>query len=185
MARFNIPKKDGFLCVGVITQAHSLRGEVVVKSFLDDDELVEKGLVLLTADDKDLTVSTVRKSNKGLLIKFDEIKGRTDAEKSRKTYLYLSHEEFPQEEDDEIYYFELKEFEVIDEANNLLGKVSDAFDNGANTVLEVKLANPVEKEDKKITKVLIPFTQDMILEINKQDLELVADAELFDMYVNL
>lgn len=185
MARFNVPKKDGYLCVGVITQAHSLRGEVVVKSFLDDNELVEKGLVLLTADDKELTVNTVRASNKGLLIKFEEVKNRNDAEKSRKTYLYLSHDEFPQEEDDEIYYFELKEFEVIDESNNVLGRVTDAFDNGANTVLEVKLANPVETEDKKINKVLIPFTQDMILEINKQDLELVADAELFEMYINL
>ena len=140
MARFNIPKKDGFLCVGVITQAHSLKGEVLVKSLLDDSDLIEKGLILTTVEDKTLKVNAVRSSNKGLLIKFAEIHNRNDAEKARKTYLYLSHEEFPQEEDDEIYYFELKEYEILDDANNFLGNVVDAFDNGANTVLEVKLA---------------------------------------------
>ena len=185
MARFNIPKKDGFLCVGVITQAHSLKGEVLVKSLLDDSDLIEKGLILTTVEDKTLKVNAVRSSNKGLLIKFAEIHNRNDAEKARKTYLYLSHEEFPQEEDDEIYYFELKEYEILDDANNFLGNVVDAFDNGANTVLEVKLANPIEKEDKKVTKVLIPFTEDMVLSLDKNEQELTVDVELFEMYVNL
>jgi len=185
MARFNIPKKQDFLCMGVITQAHSLHGEVVLKTFLDDDSLVEKGLKLSKIDDSEMTVQTVRPSNKGLLIKFEEVKNRNEAEKARKTYLYIATDSLPQEEDDEIYYFELKEFEVIDQASNLLGKVVNAFDNGANTVLDVKLANPIEIEDKKVSKVLIPFTEDMVLEIDKESLELTVDTELFKMYVNL
>tara|TARA_Y100001960_G_C14744545_1_gene864899 strand:+ start:993 stop:1550 length:558 start_codon:yes stop_codon:yes gene_type:complete len=185
MARFNIPNKEGFLCVGVITQAHSLRGEVIVKSFLDDTSLVEKGLILTTADDKELKVNSVRSSNKGLIVKFAEVHNRNDAEKSRKTYLYLSHEEFPQEEDDEIYYFELKEYELVDEANNLLGNVASVFDNGANTIMEIKLANPVEVEEKTVKKILIPFSEDMVLEMDKDEQYLVVDKELFEMYVNL
>jgi len=185
MARFNIPKKQDFLCVGVITQAHSLHGEVVFKTFLDNDSLIEKDLVLLTIDDAEMKVQKVRPSNKGLLIKFEEVKNRNDAEKARKTYLYIATDMLPQEEDDEIYYFELKEFEVIDQSNNLLGKVAGAFDTGANTVLDVKLANPVEIDDKKVSKVLIPFTEDMVLEIDKEALELTVDSELFEMYVNL
>ena len=185
MARFNIPKKEGFLCVGVITQPHSLHGEVLVKTFLDDETLLAKGVIVETADNKEMVIEKARSSNKGLLVKFEGIKNRNDAEKARKTYLYLSHEDFPQEDEDEIYYFELKEFNLVDSEKKLLGSVTDAFDNGANTVLEIKLANPVVKEDKEVKKILIPFTQDMILEVNKQDLELVADLELFEMYLNL
>jgi 16S rRNA processing protein RimM len=186
MARFDIPKKDGLLCVGVITQAHSLHGEVLVKTFLDDDSLIEKDLILTTANDTTLTVQKARPSNKGLLVKFEEVKNRNDAEKSRKTYLYLSLEEFPQEEDDEIYYFELKDYEILDEEKNTLGNVLQVLDNGANTILEVKLKTKVQKEDDKfISKVLIPFSKDMVLEIEKDEQYLIVDKELFEMFVNL
>lgn len=186
MARFNIPKKDGFLCVGVITQAHSLHGEVLVKTFLDDDSLIEKDLFLTTADDEKLTVQKARPSNKGLLVKFAEVKNRNEAEKARKTYLYLNHEEFPQEDEDEIYFFELKQYKIFDEENNKLGKVLNALDNGANTILEVKLAEPVAiDKEKTVKKILIPFSKDMVLEMNKDEQFLVVDKELFDMYINL
>lgn len=185
MARFNIPKKEGFLCVGVVTQAHSLRGEVIVKTFLDNDSIIEKNLILTTADDEKLKVNNVRSSNKGLIVKFAEVHNRNDAEKTRKTYLYLSHEEFPQEDDDEIYYFELKEYKINDETNNFLGNIINVFDNGANTILEVKLATPVVQKDKEITTILIPFSDDMILEIFKEGQLLIANRELFDLYVNL
>lgn len=185
MARFNIPRKDDFLCVGVITQAHSLHGEVLVKSFLDDESLLEKGTVLTTADDKEMTIQKVRPSNKGLLVKFEEVKNRNDAEQSRKIYLYLSHEEFPQEDEDEIYYFELKQFKAVNDNGDVVGKVISVFNNGANTILELKLANPVEVEEKAVKKVLIPFSNDMVTDVNKDDFELTLDTELLDMYINL
>ena len=131
MARFNIPRKEGFLCAGVITQAHSLRGEVLVKTFLEDESLIVAGAIMKTIDHADFEVETVRKSNKGLLIKFTNIQGRNDAEKARKTYLYIGSSDLPKLDDDELYYKELKAYSIVDEDCNELAKVKKAFYNGA------------------------------------------------------
>lgn len=185
MARFNIPKKEGFLCVGVITQPHSLRGEVIFKPLLDNIELIEKGLKLSTVDDAEFKVQSVRNSNKGLIVKFENVKDRNEAEKARKTYLYIAYSQLPKEAEDEVYYYDLVNYEVIDKTNTILGTVKKVFDTGANTIIEVKLSVPVKEDDKVKKTILIPYTEDMILEINKNDKELIIDKELFDMYLEI
>ena len=156
MVRFNIPKKTGFICVGVITQAHSLHGEVLIKPLIEDFTIIAKGTILLDAEDKELQIEKIRISNKGVIARFAEISNRNQAEDLRRTYLYLAKEQMPEIADDEIYYDDLKTYTIIDESFNELGSVKSVFDNGANTVMEVKTSE---------AKVLIPFTDDMVLEI--------------------
>lgn len=177
MKKFNIPEKDGFLCIGVISQAHSLKGEVIVKPLIDNPQILNKGFQLITVNDSKLIIEHIRESNKGLIIKFKEIQNRTEAENSRKTYLYLNIEELPQENDDEIYYYDLINYKLIDNNSNILGSVKGVFDTAANTVLEIE----VEDSDT----ILIPYTFDIILDINKKDKELLVDKELFDIYKQL
>ncbi|MCP4355551.1 MAG: 16S rRNA processing protein RimM [Proteobacteria bacterium] len=185
MSRFNIPQKKDFLCVGVITQPHGLSGEVVLKPLLDNIDLLKKGVVLKSIDDEEFKIEAIRSSNKGLLTKFANIKNRNEAENSRKIYLYVSCDELPAESEEEIYYYDLVTYKLIDDANNILGEVAKVFDAGANTILDVKLSI-LKEEDGKIKKnILIPYTHDVILDVNKKEKTLLVDKELFEMYCNI
>jgi len=185
MPKFNIPKKEGFLCVGVITQPHGLSGEVVLKPLLDNLDLLEKGVLLKSVDNEDFKIDSIRSSNKGLLVKFSNIKNRNDAEKSRKIYLYMSYDYLPAESEDEVYYYDLVGYELINDTNSILGEVTKVFDTGANTILDVKLSTPKEYDGKIKKRILIPYTYDIVLKVNKQERTLLIDKDLFEMYLDI
>ena len=127
------------ICVGEITSAHGVKGEVKLKSFtsvpadlarykplFDEKQAVEFDLRLLSQNGEMLIVS---------------IKGVTDrnaAEKLRNTKLYFPRAKLPKPKKGVFYFADLKGLKVLDENGKEFGRVTDVMNYGGGDIIEVK-----------------------------------------------
>jgi 16S rRNA processing protein RimM len=167
------PIKEGYYCVGVIFDAHGIKGEVKVKPFTEDALLLNQHKAPLTADGQTLTIKKARVGTRGTILDLAEISNRNDAENLVGTYLYLPNDTLPEASEDEISYAQLMDMLVVLENGDKFGTVSHAFDSGAHTVLVINHNSGEE--------IMVPFVEQYILEIHPNDGKLVvsADAEQF------
>jgi 16S rRNA processing protein RimM len=74
--------------------------------------------------------------------------------------VYVSRADFPEEEDNSFYWVDLIGLPVVNEQGQSFGLVVDLMDNGAQSILCVRLEG--QKEDR-----LIPFIDPVIKSVNK------------------
>lgn len=117
------------LVVGRVTRPHGVRGEVSVEVRTDDPDLrFSVGRVMATdpAAAGPLTVESVRWHSGRLLIRFDGIADRTQAEELRGTWLTLdSAEAGPTGDPDEFHDHELIGLAVVTTSGEPVGRVTD------------------------------------------------------------
>ena len=152
--------------VARIGKPHGIRGEVTVEVFTDSPETRFANGNILVLEPKPssgpevLTIEKSRWNKKILLLKFAEFSDRNTAEALRDTGLYASPVD-PLEEEPGWYADELLGFAVYDSNAALppIGKVSDLITGSAQDLLEVELNDG--------RKVLIPFVEEIVPEINE------------------
>ena len=117
------------LVVGRVTRPHGVRGEVSVEVRTDDPDLrFSVGRVMATdpAAAGPLTVESVRWHSGRLLIRFDGIADRNQAEELRGTWLTLdSAEAGPTGDPDEFHDHELIGLAVVTTSGEPVGRVTD------------------------------------------------------------
>lgn len=117
------------LVVGRVTRPHGVRGEVSVEVRTDDPDLrFSVGRVMATdpAAAGPLTVESIRWHSGRLLIRFDGIADRTQAEELRGTWLTLdSAEAGPTGDPDEFHDHELIGLAVVTTSGEPVGRVTD------------------------------------------------------------
>ena len=171
------PKKEGFFCVGVIATAHGIKGEVNVRSFTDvPEDFVEYGALVSFAD-APFSFSNVRPAKKGFIASVKGVSTRNDAEKLRGTFLYASNEHLPELDEGEVFVNDLLGMAVQREDGSAFGKVKSHFDNGAHLVLTIKMP------ENGISDVMIPFSDDVIIEIDR-DARVLTVSDLADDYAS-
>ena len=143
MAEERNGRKDTKLVVmGVITNAHGIRGEVKIKSFTEvPEDIAAYGPLLL--DDGPRTVEIVRvRPAKGVLIaKLEGVTDRNAAELLKGRKLKLPRERLPEPEDeDEFYYTDLIGLKAETEAGEPVGTVVAVQNFGASDLLEIRPA---------------------------------------------
>lgn len=132
--------------VGRIRKAHGVRGEVVVECMTESpDALFASGARLFAGttsgdpapDGVALTVESVRPFGDLLLMAFEEIADRTDAERWRDRYLLVPEGELVPPAEDEVYVHDLVGLELV-AAGKPLGVVVGTFEVAGRLLLEVK-----------------------------------------------
>lgn len=124
---------EELLAVGRITRAHGVRGEVAVQSLTEVSERFAPGSVLLTEDDRRLTVRSTRQHGHRLLVTFDEIDDRTEAESLRGELLLIAATDTPRiEEPDRFWVHQVVGLDVLTEDGRSLGRISEVHSNPAN-----------------------------------------------------
>lgn len=173
--RNRIPTKQGFVCVGTILGAHGIKGEVKFKLALENEDIVKNYGVPVDEDGTPFSITSWRQGPKGPLVKFKNIPTREDAEEFRGTALFVPREEFPELEEDELYYSDLEGMTVLNHKGDKIGKVGSVFSNGAQDVFTVF---------GKGSEVLLPYTDDTIA---TSDLEAktITLTEFADEFFNL
>ncbi len=146
---------EELICVGVVTGAKGIKGEIRVKSFTDPP----KGLVSYgPLSDKTGTTQfevKVTGTAKGLLItRFKGINDRTEAEKLKGVELFVQRDRLPEPEEDEFYFKDLVGLRAELEDGSTFGTVTAVENFGAGDVLEI--AETVEG------MVMVPFTRDVV-----------------------
>ena len=161
---------EDLLQVGVITTTHGVRGEVKVFPTTDDPARFKKlkNVILDTGKEKlELEIAGVKFFKNMVILKFKGIDDINDVEKYRKKSLYVTRENAVKLKKDEYFIADLIGLSVIREDNGeVLGKLTDVLQTGANDVYEVKM------EDGK--EILLPAIRECIKKVDLQKCEITV-----------
>lgn len=156
---------DDLVVIGKIGTVHGVRGEVKIHSFTDPvDNVLDypRWTLRREREIKHIELASARFQGKGLVAK---IRGVDDREIAR-TYagfeICVSRNDFPELEEGEFYWYQLIGLQVINQDQQLLGRVDHLLETGANDVLVVKpCAGSLDGRER-----LLPYTEQCVLAVD-------------------
>jgi 16S rRNA processing protein RimM len=166
--------------LGYIVKSHGLDGKVQaffdvedLDNFIDIDSvfLEQKGSFVPYFIEDIIALD----SNK-VLIKFEEIDKKDQADVLKGSKLFLSLSFLPKLENGHFYYHDLISYEVIDSEKGNIGVVKEFVEASSQVIMTVIFG---EKE------ILIPFHDDFILEVNNENktISMKLPGGLVDLYL--
>lgn len=154
------------LMIGRVVKSHGIRGEVVVELTTDEPEIrFAKGEVLHGKQGKkehELTIATTRMHQGRMLIKFEEIPDRTQADSLRGTKFWAPPLELDDDEEG-FYDHELEGLKIIHDGAEI-GVVTGVMHGPAGEILEVEIF--ASSESGKNKEALIPFVHAIVPEVD-------------------
>ena len=126
------------ICVGAVTGARGIKGDIRIKSFTDDPEAIVQYGPLYDKTGTQTFDLKITGQAKGQLV--GRIKGTPDrnaAEKLKGLQLFVPRDVLPAPDEDEFYFSDLVGLRVIDLEGNELGTIQSVDDYGAGNVLEI------------------------------------------------
>ena len=149
---------EELLAVGRIARAHGVRGEVAVQPLTEVESRFAPGSALRLEDGRTLRVQGSRGHGHRLLVKFEEIDGRTEAEALRGSVLLVPQESAPPIEDgDRFWVHQVVGLRVVTDRGQDLGRVKDVLSAPGNDVWVV---------DTQDGEMLIPAIRDVVSEVD-------------------
>jgi 16S rRNA processing protein RimM len=159
------------IIVGVISSAHGIKGDIIIRSYTDP---VENLASLKLFDDKnaEFNIKYLRTNSKGSIIcRHASSTDRNQAEALVGTELYCTREEFPETDAEEFYFEDLKNRKVRNLKGKDIGIILEILNFGAGDIIEVEFSNGSGTE-------LYPFTKEFFPEITP-DYIVSAKSNLF------
>ena len=153
--------------MGAIASAHGIRGQFKVKAFCDDPMDITAYGPLQLEDGRSLAIKAHSHAKGFVLCSAKEVTSRNQAESLRGKLLFVTREDLPEADDNEIYHADLIDYQVKARGIGLVGKVIGIFDFGAGTVIEIK--RPKQKP------VMVPFGDSYHPEVDDKAMVLEMD----------
>jgi 16S rRNA processing protein RimM len=156
------PRSTGLLCVGVVTGARGLRGEIWIKSFTANPAAVAAyGPVLDEHGQQLFAIRTVDLVKGRVAARASGIDNRTSAEELKGQKLFVSRQALPELDGDEYYHADLvgltAELEGDGESpGRYLGIVRAVHDFGAGDVIEIH-GDSADGDSADVQ--MVPFTR--------------------------
>jgi 16S rRNA processing protein RimM len=148
-----------FLVVGKVRRPHGVHGEVVAEIYTDFPErMTQKKSIFLGEKHVRVILASQRPHNEGLLLGFEGVTTPEQAGRYRNQILSISASEASELSEGEFYFHELFDLDVVDEAGNQLGRITDILETGANDVYVVTDATGHE--------LLLPAISEVILDVD-------------------
>lgn len=154
MATIDLTAPDDLVPVARTAGAYGVRGWVRVVLLGTGEALVQTAdwwLVDMRGAKRPLTPVDIKPHGDVLLVKFEEISSKEEADKLR-GQIAIPRSEFPDLGDGEVWVTDLEGCRVINRAGVDLGKVDCVVDNGGQSVLKI-----VFEDDGKTRMRLIPM----------------------------
>lgn len=130
------------ILVGIVARAHGLGGEVVIDSLSDAPGRFASGSVLTarfpSGRIERVTVASVRPFQERLLVRFQGVATRTDAESLHGAELTITRSEVGPLPEGRHYRFELIGLTARAVDGQVLGEVVDVFSTGSNDVYALR-----------------------------------------------
>lgn len=140
------------ICVGAITGAFGVAGEVRLKSFCAEPAALADYGPLYTKDgSRSFTVKLTRPVSGGLGARITGVTTKEEADALRGTELYVDRDRLPSLPDDEFYHSDLIGLEALDTGGAVLGKVLAVHNHGAGDILEINATG-------RKSPLMLPFT---------------------------
>jgi 16S rRNA processing protein RimM len=159
------------ICVGVITGARGLKGEVRIKSFTADPKGISSYGDVFEENGKTSYQVRITGQAKGqLLAHLIGIEDRDAADALKGTRLYVQKSKLPVTDEDEYYFFDLVGLRADLVDGGCLGKVKEVHDFGAGAILEVV--------GEEVGTVMVPFTRASVPEVDREGGKVVIDPPI-------
>lgn len=159
---------EEMICVGKIIGSRGIKGQVKIQSFTEDPISINKYGDIFDANFEKIKISNLK------ILKNDLLTGnifgcdtKEKAEVFSKKKLFVKRQNMPEPQNDEYYFSDLKNLQVLNQKQIVIGKVSEVQDYGAGTFLEIKLSNEKLKT--------LPFNKDSVLEVTKNHITIDED----------
>ncbi|MEL6451626.1 MAG: ribosome maturation factor RimM [Pseudomonadota bacterium] len=160
---------DARICVGAISGAYGVQGEVRIKSFCAQPDDIEAYSPLTTEDgSRSFALALIRPMKNGFVARIAEVATKEQADALKGTQLFAQRNQLPGLPDDEFYYTDLVGLEVFDTGGTLLGRVKSVQNHGASDLLELHQAGAT-------ATVLLPFTKAVVPTVDLATGRIVAD----------
>ncbi len=143
--------------IAVIADAHGIKGEVKLRSFVEDDDLLASDLLDSTGK-KRFSLKITGKVKDSVIARVDGITDRNAAEALKGTELFLPESEFPELEEGEVYHNQLIGLEARSPNGEKIGTVIAINNYGAGDIIEIAQESG-ESE-------MLPFAEPWIGEID-------------------
>lgn len=163
---------EGFIVLGKVADAYGVRGWVKVHAFGDDPLSWQSMPIWWVADDnlgagqdrnwQPRRLSQCRAHGAAFVAKLDGIDDRTQAEACRGWLIGAPREALPKTAENEFFWADLIGLAVVNQQDEVLGKVEDLIETGANHVLRV-----VAGEGGECRERLLPFVSAVVLEVDR------------------
>lgn len=165
--------EPAFLVLGKLRRAHGVAGEIPLELHSQMLELMTPGSQVFVGEDHfPLLIESTRWKNDLLLLKFTGINDRTAASEWTNALLFVKTDQLPELSEDEFYLHQLIGLNVYEPDGTFLGVLVEILETGANDVYLIR--------NETGDEVLIPATEEMILEIDlDQEKMVVARMEWY------
>lgn len=161
--------KDKLILIGVIYSAHGIKGHLLVKSYTTPQENI-LSLNLLSAKGESVKLKKIGVTKKKEFIcSLDGCLDRNTAETLKNTELFCFRSELQEPDENEYYFADLKNMEVLDENGKKIGIVTNVANFGAGDIIEIKFNNGKEE--------MYPFTSSIFPIINENQLIFIRPAD--------
>ncbi len=176
--------QESKVCLGVISGAHGIRGEVKIKAFGEDPLAIGAyGPLSDEAGGTTVEITKMRPNKGGLIARIAGVGDRTQAEALKGLKLYVARSALPEAEENEYYHADLVGLSVELSDGKPMGQVIAVQDFGAGPMLEIRLSGSSQTEAKTEAKtaakaentLLAPFTRETVPEVDLAGGRLVLD----------
>lgn len=150
-----------YLLVGILRRTHGVKGEMLMDLTTDFPERIRPHKVLFIGEShKPMTVKSVRKANRQIIIAFEGYHDCDQAAELRNQNVFVKTSELPKLPKGEYYHHELIGLTAITEDGQKLGKLEEIIQTGANEVYVIRSSDGSE--------ILLPAIKEVILEIHPE-----------------
>ncbi|MCB0115889.1 MAG: 16S rRNA processing protein RimM [Caldilineaceae bacterium] len=159
---FKVPA--GYLVVGRVISAHGVRGELSIEPFTDfPEDRFAAGQMMLIGDEMEaVEIESARPHKNRVLICFDHITNREEAEALRGNWIFIAEEDAAELDEDTYYVHQIVGLTAQTADGAILGTVKDVLVTGANDVYLVAPAEGVNGGKE----ILLPAIGDVIVDVD-------------------
>ncbi len=150
--------EDTRICLGEITGARGLRGEMRLRCYADDPGGLGQYSAFETQTGRELVIEQVNVKGGRLSFRARGVTSREAAEALKGTKLYVPRSALPEPGRDDFYHADLVGLEVKDGDGARIGRVAAVHNFGAGDLLEVL---PVG-ENEKNASFFAPFNREVV-----------------------
>ena len=147
---------DNFIQVGKIGRPKGTKGLLRLHCFLNDNRDINQFQKFYLEDETIIKVKLVSFDSKSPLVTINDISDRNQIEGYVNQYIYLHKEKLSPTDENEFYFHDLEGIDVVDQQNEIVGKVESVVNFGAGDLLEIYFLKSSKKEFFRFTETNFP-----------------------------
>jgi 16S rRNA processing protein RimM len=152
--------KSDFLLIGKVAKPHGLRGQVKIHSFASSYESFSAGRTVYLSQGQEmkaLLISEVKMHTHSLLLHFQGLDNRLQAEAICGSSLYLKERDLQALPEGEYYWYQLIGSRVYNDQGRFLGIMEEIFSTPAHDIWVIR-------SDQK--ELLLPAVEDFVISVD-------------------